>query len=250
MDSSLEYLNSLPVRKGVRLRGENMTRLEVFSDAAFAFALTMLVVSVGTIPETYDELIRAIKTIPAFALSFIQIATFWAVHRTWSRKYGLEDTTSTILTLAMIFTILVYVYPLRLIFSSFFDFATNGWLPSEFKVTDVAQTANLFAFYGIGYTILASIIMLLHYFAGKKSKQLSLNEAEQLDNHYQNSIWTAHAAIGFSSTIFSLMTPNNIAVYAGFVYFLLGGIIPILAMKHGARIKALPSTHATDSSKL
>jgi hypothetical protein len=31
-----ESLNNLPLLKGFRMRGESMTRLEVFSDAAFA----------------------------------------------------------------------------------------------------------------------------------------------------------------------------------------------------------------------
>ena len=40
-----ESLAQLPVKNGFRLRGEAMTRIEVFSDAAFAFAITMLVIS-------------------------------------------------------------------------------------------------------------------------------------------------------------------------------------------------------------
>lgn len=38
-------LSNLPVRDHFRLRGEAMTRLETFVDAAFAFAVTLLVVS-------------------------------------------------------------------------------------------------------------------------------------------------------------------------------------------------------------
>jgi hypothetical protein len=35
------HLDSLPRRRGFRLRGIQMTRLETFTDAAFAFAVTM-----------------------------------------------------------------------------------------------------------------------------------------------------------------------------------------------------------------
>lgn len=234
-----ENLAKLPVKKGFRLRGESMTRLEVFSDAAFAFALTMLVVSVGTIPNTYDELILAIKSIPAFALCFIQISAFWAVHRAWSRKYGLEGVAATILTLAMIFTILVYVYPLRLIFSSFFDFVSGGWLPSEFKVTDASQIANLFAFYGIGYATLTGVIALLHWHAHKEKEELALSELETLDTRYNAITWSIHCSFGILSALFALLMPTGIAVYSGFVYFFLGVIIPLVARKFGTRMMEL-----------
>lgn len=41
-----DKLDDLPVKNGFRLRGMDMTRTETFTDAAFAFALTLLVVSV------------------------------------------------------------------------------------------------------------------------------------------------------------------------------------------------------------
>jgi uncharacterized membrane protein len=57
-------------RQGVRMRGLEMTRIETFTDAAFAFAVTMLVVSVDAIPADMTELFRAMRGVPAFALSF------------------------------------------------------------------------------------------------------------------------------------------------------------------------------------
>lgn len=51
-----QTLSSLPIVGGYRLRGESMTRIEVFSDAAFAFSVTMLVISLSTIPQSYSEL--------------------------------------------------------------------------------------------------------------------------------------------------------------------------------------------------
>ena len=64
-------------KQGFQLRGTEVTRLETFIDAAFAFAVTMLVISVGDIPNNYQELILALKGIPSFAASFASIAIFW-----------------------------------------------------------------------------------------------------------------------------------------------------------------------------
>ena len=53
-----EFVDSCPIEGGFRMRGLEMTRLEVFIDAAFAFAVTMLVVE----PQgTGWELVPGIK---------------------------------------------------------------------------------------------------------------------------------------------------------------------------------------------
>jgi len=62
---------NFPIDRGFTMRGIEITRLETFMDAAFAFAITMLVISVGTIPENYSELIISLKEIPACLCSFL-----------------------------------------------------------------------------------------------------------------------------------------------------------------------------------
>lgn len=64
---SEEELEKLPKKQGFRLRGLEMTRLETFIDAAFAFAITILVISIGELPKNYGELVNALKDAPAFA---------------------------------------------------------------------------------------------------------------------------------------------------------------------------------------
>ena len=76
---------------GFRMRGLEMTRIEVFVDAAFAFAVTMLVISFDAIPTDFDELVDAIKSIPAFVAAVWQLVWIWYTHNKWSRRYGLDD---------------------------------------------------------------------------------------------------------------------------------------------------------------
>ena len=59
-------LSKLPVEGGVRQRGEQVTRLETFVDAAFAFAMTLLVVSFEAMPDSFAELYDALRRLPAF----------------------------------------------------------------------------------------------------------------------------------------------------------------------------------------
>ena len=57
-----------------------MTRLETFIDAAFAFAITMLVIAGSQVPDDVDALLGAFKNVPTFicsiaVLGFIGAAT-------------------------------------------------------------------------------------------------------------------------------------------------------------------------------
>ena len=93
-----------------------MTRLETFTDAAFAFAVTLLVVGGGdSVPANFTEMVLALKQVPAFAASFANIMLFWYAHHVWSRRFGLDDTASIFLSLVLIFVVLIYVYPLKAI---------------------------------------------------------------------------------------------------------------------------------------
>ena len=58
-------LDSLPRLRGFRLRGMEMTRLETFIDAAFAFAISMLVIAANQVPDNIEQLLGAFRHVPA-----------------------------------------------------------------------------------------------------------------------------------------------------------------------------------------
>lgn len=234
-----ESLSAVPQRNGFRMRGEAMTRLEVFSDAAFAFALTTLVVSVGAIPGNLDELIEALKRVPAFALSFAQIIVFWIAHRGWSRRYGLEDGWTTGLTLGMIFTILVYVFPLRLMYSTFLSWASGGWIPADFAASSAWDVQSLLAIYGIGFCVLTGVLALLFYRALKSSDELSLSDEEILITKSGIGAWLSQSVIGLVSAIWALALSAQIGVLAGFVYFLIPMAMMVNGKYYGNKLRSL-----------
>src|SRR3981081_1686527 len=121
-------LDSLPRLKGFRLRGIEMTRLETFIDAAFAFAVTMVVIAADRVPDDINALLAAFKNVPTFVASVIVLGIFWRGHWLWSRRYGLEDGVSKFISWALLVTVLIYIYPLKALFGSMFYFVSDGQL--------------------------------------------------------------------------------------------------------------------------
>src|SRR5690242_17131008 len=116
---------------GFRMRGAQPTRIDAFVDAAFAFAVTLLIVSVGHVPSTVPDLIQAMRGVPAFLASFLLLARFWLSHRHWSRCYGLEDDPSVRLSLTLVFVVLIYVYPLRMVANMTLAMLSGGTLAEQ-----------------------------------------------------------------------------------------------------------------------
>jgi hypothetical protein len=76
------------------------------------------VIAAQQIPDDIETLLAAFKNVPVFVASIIVMGIFWRGHWLWSRRYGLEDGISIFISWAMIVTILIYMYPLKAIFSS------------------------------------------------------------------------------------------------------------------------------------
>ena len=222
-------LNKLPVEDGIRLRGRDMTRLETLTDASFAFAITMLVISIGTIPSNLKELVDALKVIPAFLFAFAIICLFWSAHRDWSRYYGIENIYSRLITFGLIFTVLVYMYPLRLMASSFMNFLSGGFLPTEFLIADVREVPKLFVIYGIGFTIISSIFVLLYYHAWKKSDSLNLNNKEKVFTIENITAWSVCGITGLLASSIAAMTDPGIGIFSSFLYCTLPVTVPLIA---------------------
>ena len=184
MDSRSYRLDELPVKDGFRLRGMDMTRIQTFTDAAFAFALTLLVVSFD-IPGSYDELIAALRQVPAFALSAVLLMIFWAGHHAWSRRYGLDDWQTIVLSCLLVFTMLVYVYPLKFLFRAMMEYLSYalGLAGSSetFLLGSLSNVNDLFVIYGIGYIAMCASIILLNLHAWRLRDDLELSELERYD---------------------------------------------------------------------
>ena len=220
-------LDLLPIERNVRQRGLEVTRLDTFIDAAFAFALTLLVISFDAIPANYDEMIAAVKRIPGFLASFSVLMMFWLSHRRWSRRYGLESDRTVFLSLAVIFVMLVYVYPLRMVFEAMFWAWSDGYFTSHFQIGERAELRGMFLFYSIGSFVMAMLFCDLYRAAMSSKEALALNQVEQSATKSMIAGWLVMAFFGSVSIILALSLPDELLPLAGYVYFL---ILPVLML--------------------
>lgn len=222
-----DQLAEMPSKDGFRQRGMDMTRLETFTDAAFAFAVTLLVVGGGdSVPMNFEEMTRALKQVPAFAASFANIMWFWYAHHVWSRRFGLEDTKSVFLSLVLVFIVLIYVYPLKAIYSGAIDFFSGGYFDSYFGMSTVDDLRSMFVIFGTAYTALSLMIALLYRHAVRLQEPLSLSPLETFDSQSTTSFWFANSAIGVVSITLALTMPDRLVVVAGMWYASLGVFSP------------------------
>ena len=219
-------------------RGKDTTRLEAFVDAAFAFALTLLVISFDAVPQSYEELIIALRAVPAFLFAFCILAMFWAAHRNWSIRYGLDTTFATLVSLALIFVLLVYVYPLRAMATAAVSAMTNGWLPTEFYIDNVSKVRGLFAIFGIGFFVSNLCIILLNWHALRRADSLALTPEERVMTRYEIAAWSIVGSSGLVSLLLAVTLPDRLVGLAGWIYMGLAVVMPTFGFFTGRHFSA------------
>lgn len=220
-------LAALPRLDGFRLRGIAMTRLETFIDAAFAFAVTMMVIAAERVPEDISALLVAFKHVPAFVGSVVVLGIFWRGHWVWSRRYGLEDGVSIFISWALLVTILIYIYPLKALFGSMFHLFSDGRMGQALGVRTDAQFRAIFAIYAIGFTAIAVEILLLYLRAWKLREPLRLNERERFLTRADMMGWSIPTTTGFIALVLALTLPVEHISWSGWIYFSMAIVVPV-----------------------
>jgi uncharacterized membrane protein len=204
---------SITSEKHFRWRAGEITRLEGFSDAVFAFAVTLLVVSLE-VPKSFHELMEVLRGFVAFGVCFAMLALVWFYHCRFFRRYGLQDSWATFLNCALLFFVLFYVYPLK--FLAFAMFVEGGQITAH-------DIRTIFMVYGFGYAAVFLTLALMYWHAWRRREQLALNEVECLRTRRILINHLAMGAIGLCSVLLALVLPERQLGWAGYFYF----VIPI-----------------------
>jgi hypothetical protein len=231
-------LDALPRLRGFRLRGIEMTRLETFIDAAFAFAISMLVIAPQQLPDNIDALLGAFRNVPAFVASIIVLGIFWRGHWLWSRRYGLEDGISIFISWAMLVTILIYIYPLKAIFGAMWFLLSDGRVGHKLGLQVDWQERALFALFAIGFIAIALEILLLNLRAWQLRDPLRLNARERLITRYEVTGWSMPVGVGLLSLLLALTLPIDQIAWSGWIYFSMALLVPLHSAYRRRKVKA------------
>jgi hypothetical protein len=230
-------LDSLPRLEGFRLRGMQMTRLETFIDAAFAFAISMLVIAAQQIPDNVQALLVAFRNVPTFVCSIAVLSIFWRGHWLWSRRYGLEDSASILISWMMIVTILIFIYPLKAIFGAMWYYLSDGQWGQRLSLhTTESQARTIFAIYALGTIAISAEILLLNFRAWQLREPLRLNARERLMARGALTSWSIPVSVGIVSLVLALIVPTNKIEWSGWVYFSMFVLFPLHDAYHRRRM--------------
>ena len=247
----MSSLASPAPEKQRRPRGHEVTRVEAFSDAVFAFAATLLVVSLE-VPHTYPELMANLRGFIAFGLSFTMLVLIWAAHNGFFRRYGLQDSRTVVLNSVLLFVVLFYVYPLKFLFTVFVGQFVHVGPATESHGVMIAphDVPSLMMVYGLGFVAVFSCLALLYAHAWARREELGLDAAERIEAR----IWFRHYLIFVGVGLLSIgLAAAGVGFrygLPGFIYSLLGPLCWWNGELGGRRKRALelPGTSGTSAS--
>lgn len=185
----------------------NISRIEAFSDAVFAFAATLLVVSFGTSDDFSVIQVQATSFI-TFGVSFFVLVALWSVHYHFFRRTNYMDNWIIALNAVLLFVVLYYVFPLKSLLDT--------WLGG--KGLNIEDFSSLFQLYSLGFLLIFLCVSLMYLRAYKKTK--SMENALQLLFYCRH--FAIYVFIALASIILAKFKLGLRFALPGMIYVLLG----------------------------
>ncbi|MDF7775008.1 TMEM175 family protein [Sphingomonas sp. AOB5] len=186
---------------------ETIKRVDNFTDASFAFAVSLMVVGAGGSAADAATLESAVAAIPSFAIGFAIIAMFWFSHVRWRALRGAGDIRSLLLTLLLVFLVLIYIVPLRSMALSFAAFLVGD--RSAYR----GSMGQLFTIYGFGFTAMSVLTAALFRDALRNE---ALDAGKRREAAGQSWIWVILSVTGLASAALAMIPGPHF--YAPFLY--------------------------------
>jgi hypothetical protein len=186
------------------------------------------VIAAQQIPDNIQALLAAFKNVPTFVCSIAVLGIFWRGHWLWSRRYGLEDGASLLISWALVVTILIFIYPLKAIFGAMWYLLSDGRMGQPLGLhTTPAEARAIFAIYALGLIGMAAEILLLYLRAWQLRGALRLNARESDITRGELMGWSIPICVGIVALVLALTLPIERIEWSGWVYFSMAILVPV-----------------------
>ena len=213
-------------------RGEEVSRIEGFSDAVFAFAVTLLVVSLE-VPNTFDELISTMRGFFAFAICFWLLLAVWFEHYKFFRRYGISDYYTMRLSVVLLFIVLFYVYPLKFLFVLVvdqllgYDTTVGSSTSAVVEEIEPGQFPLLMVIFGAGFMAVQLVFALLYLRAYVLRDALGLDAYERSKTREEIQSFLLMMGVGLISIAIAVLGGEAAVSWSGYAYLLLFPVLKI-----------------------
>lgn len=221
-----------------RYRGLEPGRLENFSDAVFALAITLLMISTSP-PANFQQIKRFTYDLLPFLTCITLIILIWHEHFVFFLRYGLRNARMVFWNTLFLVIILFYVYPLKFLTKILLLFPVALLVDDQLLLNELKgmingkDMAHLMVIYGVGAASVFLVLMMMYRYALQRADDLDLNEIERFDTRTSMKSNLYMALIPLLSAILALLFWNSwlAGPVAGFAYFL---YTPVM-FAHGKR---------------
>ncbi len=188
-----------------RQRGREALRIEALCDAVFAFAVSLLAVSLE-VPQNYHEFSLIMQGALPFFATVSLLFLFWYQQYVFFRHYAMNDPLTILLNMAYLAIILFYLYPLKFLFS----LLLGSWFRIDLfpKATEAGEMViragefpQLIMWFSLAYMLIWLLLFVMHHRAWKQSYLLQLTPYEQAYTLKERRGALLNAAVGLAALL-------------------------------------------------
>ena len=193
----------------------NNNRVEAFSDGVFAFAATLMVVTLDMDDSLLLTGAKAINFI-SFGVSFFVLVILWKIHYNFFRRNSYIDNWIIALNSVLLFVVLYYVFPLKSLI--------NSWI--GLQAITYEDLASLFVMYSFGFAMIFLCFALMYYRAFRKTRSLQTS----VDLLFYAQHFTIYVLVAIMSIILGVLKVGINFGAPGLFYGLLGPLCYLHAL--------------------
>ncbi len=140
---------------------------------------------------------------------------------------------------SIVFVLLVYIYPLRLIFEGMISFLSGGRIPWGLEFSSFAQVRGFFAFYAAGFLTMSLLMSALYYSAIQHASTLMLDDYERMETENQLHRWLVAIVFSLLSIFIAMTVPIQFISVSGFIFFVMLVFNVVFEQRHKRKLANL-----------